>query len=170
MFTNIGILLKSIPVFLPFLKEILLGRRKNVGGKAPNVLRPWIALLCIGLAVAIAIAVNNFFTGFRTQNELESTVHKLKLEAEALKSRNKELGDRLEAALTAPAKCEAPPREEPKPVVDTKEVDELKNKLAAAEEELSKRPVPSSKPVAPPRSNHSKISTKTHAILQEALE
>ncbi len=178
MFTNLSILLKSIPVFLPFIEEIFQGRRKNVGGKAPNVLRPWVVLLCLGLVVAIIIAVNNFFAGFRTQSELERGLHRVELERDSLSQRNQELVVKVETLdrkfrkadealgdLTSENRELNTENQELLVKTQTLEarVKELDQELRELKTKTPGKPmVTVSKPT--------KLSGKTHAILQEVLE
>jgi len=180
MFTNLSILLKSIPVFLPFLKEIFQGRRQNVGGKAPNVLRPWVALLCVGLVVAIVIAVNNFFAGFRTQNELQTTVHRLEVERDAIVERNKELATRVDTMVVDLGKCRTITGDLTSENRDLNtdysdlvtKYKELEGKLKESEAKLreleSKKPTTSTVRTDTPRPV--RVSGKTHDLLREVLE
>lgn len=180
MFTNLSILLKSIPVFLPFLKEIFQGRRQNVGGKAPNVLRPWVALLCVGLVVAIVIDVNNFFAGFRTQNELQTTVHRLEVERDAISDRNKELAGRVDTMALDLGKCRTITGDLTSENSDlgtdysdlAVRYKELEGKLKESEakvRELESKKAPTST-VRGVQPRPAKVSGKTHDLLREVLE
>lgn len=175
MFTNLSIFLKSIPLLLPFVKEILLGRRKNVGGRPPNVLRPWLVLTVVGLLVVAAVAANTFFTGYKTESGLHLRVHRLEYEKSTALERNLELAvknetlnkQNLEYSETI-SKLSRDNRDlnddytelESQLKVLRFEYQVLENKLKTLEETKA----------VPPTVNKAKVNSKTHNLLREVLE